>query len=394
MTTSPLLFREPVVTRERATLGYDFTLYSVHGERAPVGGIAALLDGGSTAQESLFDRLQGRFVFADCGQVELERSPGPPGRFVLALRGGEGMDDVAGVIGSWKGAGFGLCLELNAPEQWPAPVLAQATHLRVDSQSPELSAKLGTLPGKKIAGRVRDQAGFQRALSAGFDLCQGYFFTEPAGCAAHAVDASYTNIVNLMKLAQDDAPIGRLEELLKRDAALSFKLLRYINSAGFGLSCEIQSFRHAVTVLGYRNLHKWLALLLVTAARQNSAPALVTTAVARGRLAELLGQDLFDAQDRDNLFLTGTFSLLHAILQMPLEKIADQVALPDSVTEALFNRAGPFGPLLDLILTTEALDTPGAAQRAADLAMSLGLTHEVLNRAQVEAIAWAEGLTH
>jgi EAL and modified HD-GYP domain-containing signal transduction protein len=391
MLTAPLLFREPLVTRERATLGYDFTLYSETGERAPMGGIAALLGSASNAHGSVFERLQGRLVFADCGQVEVERSPAPVGRLVLELKGEDALDDLPGTIKGWKGAGFGLCLEVQDAEQWPATVLAEATHLRIGGQAAELGGRLRALPGKKIAA-VRDHAGFQRALGAGFDLCQGYFFTEPASSGG-AVDASYTNIVNLMKLAQEDAPLAKLEGLLKRDAALSFKLLRYINSAGFGLSCEIQSFRHAVTVLGYKNLHKWLALLLVTAARHNSGAALVTTAIARGRLAELLGQDLFDPQERDNLFITGTFSLLHAILQMPLEKITEQVALPDSVTAALSDRSGPFGPLLELILATETLDAPGTPQRVAELAMSLGLTHEALNRAQVEAIAWAEGLT-
>jgi EAL and modified HD-GYP domain-containing signal transduction protein len=121
---------------------------------------------------------------------------------------------------------------------------------------------------------------------------------------------------------------------------------------------------------------------------------LVTTAIARGRLAELMGHGLFEAQDRDNLFITGTFSLLHAILQMPLEQVAEQVALPETVAEALTQRSGPFGPLLDLVIALEALDAPGSAERAAELAMSLGLTHEAVNRAQVEALVWAEGLAH
>ena len=203
---------------------------------------------------------------------------------------------------------------------------------------------------------------------------------------------SYSTIVGLMKLAQDDAPVARIEEALKRDAALSFKLLRYINSVGFGLSCEIQSFKHAVAVLGYQNLYKWLALLLVTAARQRGCAALVITAVTRGRLAELLGQTLFDAHERDNLFLTGAFSLLHVILALPLEQITEQIALPESVTDALFHHAGRFGPILELVKLFERLDEPGNAARALELTLSLGLTTEAVNRAQLDALAWAEGL--
>jgi EAL and modified HD-GYP domain-containing signal transduction protein len=388
----------PLVTRERATHGYAFTLYSVHGERAAAGGIAALL-ASVNGQPGFFDRVPARFALADSGQVEAERSPVAAGRFVLSLDQDGAVENAAAAVSAWKAAGFGLCLDLARPDAWPASVLSQASYLRVDASSlgaalSEVAGKLKGMPAKKIAGSIRTPEAFQRATSAGCDLCQGYFFTQPTGAPAQAVNASYTNIVNLTKLAQDDAPIGKLEEVLKRDAALSFKLLRYINSAGFGLSCEIQSFRHAVTVLGYQNLQKWLALLLVTAAKQNNAPALVNTAIARGRLAELLGQGLFERQDRDNLFITGTFSLLHAILQTPLEQIAEQVALPESVSEALLTRTGPFGPLLELVVALESLDMPGTAARAAELALSLGLTHEAVNRANVEALGWAEGLAH
>lgn len=395
MADSPLLLRQPLVTRERATAGYDLTLYSLHGERAPVGGIATLL---GTDEEGLFQRVLDRFVIADCSQVEAQRSPAPAGRLVLSLHADGAVEDPALTVGAWKAAGFGLCLDISSADAWPAPVLAQASHVRVQGNAAsglaEVGGRLRNLKARKIAAGVRTREDFQRAVSAGCDLCQGYFFTHPTGAPAQAVNASYANIVNLMQLAQGDAPIGKLEDVLKRDATLSFKLLRYINSVGFGLSCEIQSFRHAVAVLGYQNLHKWLAVLLVTAARQNNAPALVTTALARGRLAELLGHDLFDGHDRDNLFITGTFSLLPAILQMPLEKLAEEVALPEGVHDALVHRAGPFGPLLDLVTSVEALDLAGTAERAADLAMSLGLTHEAVNSAQIDALAWAEGVIH
>jgi c-di-GMP phosphodiesterase len=393
---TPLLFREPLVTRDRAVVGYDLILYSVHGERAPVGGVAALLGAGGE-QATWFDRIPDRFVVADCSQVESQRSPAASGRFVLSLHPDGALDEAGATISKWKNAGFGVCLDLTRVGDWPASVLAQASHVRVDSATlgpdlEEVTAALRGLRATKIVAGIRSHDAFQRALSAGSDLCQGYFFTRPAQSAAQAPNASYANIVNLMRLAQEDAPLQKLEALLKRDAALSFRLLRYINSVGFGLSCEIHSFRHAVTLLGYRNLHKWLALLLVTAARQNNSPALATAAIVRGRLAELLGHDLFEPQQRDNLFIAGTFSLLHAILQMPLEQIAEQVTLPDSVFEALAHATGPFGPILELVIATESLDSPHTPARVADLAMSLGLTHAAVNHAQIEALAWAEGL--
>lgn len=391
MSASILLLREPVVNRNRESVGYALSLITEQGERAATGGINALLVG-RNADDDFFERVPGRFVIADCAQIESARPSVTQGRLVLALGADHGMDNLPEITRGWRGAGFGLCLESADAKVWPAEVTQQAAYLRIPHVASATPPLLRGFAGKRIAANVNTQAQFEQAVRAGFDMVQGYFFTEPKGNQATAVNATYSSIVTLMKLAKEDAPIKQIEDVLKRDAALSFKLLRYINSAGFGLSCEIQSFRHAVTVLGYQNLHKWLALLLVTAAKQNTSAALVTTAITRGRLAELLGQGLFEAKDRDNLFITGAFSLLHIILQMPLEQITEQIALPEVVTDALIQHTGQFGALLELVELCETIGTPKNAERACELAMMIGLMPESLNRAQIEALMWAEAV--
>ena len=129
---------------------------------------------------------------------------------------------------------------------------------------------------KQLAVNVASPEHFERTHRAGCELFRGYFFTRPQLDQTQAISPNYTTIVSVMKLAQDNASVSKIEDALKRDAALSFRLLRYINSAGFGLQCEIESFRHAVAVLGYQNLYRWLALLMITAARQSASSALVT----------------------------------------------------------------------------------------------------------------------
>ncbi|MBL8508954.1 MAG: HDOD domain-containing protein, partial [Chitinimonas sp.] len=187
----------------------------------------------------------------------------------------------------------------------------------------------------------------------------------------------------------NNAEITEIENALKRDVALSFKLLRYINSAGFGLSCEIHSFRHAVTILGYQKLYRWLTLLLVTASSDaGTPPALMKTAVTRGRLVELLGSHMLDGTDRDNLFIVGVFSLLDVMLDMPMEKILETLLLPDAVSDALLSRTGIYGPFLEL---AEACEDPEMAD-VPRLCEHLQLTPEMLNKAHVSALAWVEEL--
>jgi EAL and modified HD-GYP domain-containing signal transduction protein len=393
--TEVLLHRTPVVTRAQALAGYELHLLSIHGERAATGGLAALL-AGQGADTDFFQRLPDRFALADCEQVEAEQAGAAPGRFVLGLRA-DGTVDLDALSKKCKSAGFGLCVLDPQNSAWTGALLDQAGYFRLSPAQlngtlAKTSQRLRRHNAKQIAADLRKHADFEVAHKAGCDLFSGYFFLEPLPGEAQAVNPSYNTIVGLMKLAQDNAPIGRIEELLKRDAALSYKLLRYINSVGFGLSCEIQSFRHAVTVLGYQNLQRWLALLLVTAARQTGSAALVGAAIARGRLAELLAQGLFDAKERDNLFIVGAFSLLHVILRMPLEKLTETITLPEAVTDALSARQGPYGPILQLVELLEQLGEPGAASKASDLAISLGLSLDTVNRAQLDTLAWSESV--
>jgi EAL and modified HD-GYP domain-containing signal transduction protein len=221
------------------------------------------------------------------------------------------------------------------------------------------------------------------------DCFQGYYFAHPVTLSAKVINPGYANILNLLNMLRNNAEIRDIENALKRDVALSFKLLRYINSAGFGLSCEIQSFRHAVTILGYQKLYRWLTLLLVTAgAETGSPPALLKTAVTRGRLVELLGSHLLDGQDKDNLFIVGMFSLLDVLLDMQMDTILETLILPETVSDALLSRTGIYGPFLEL---AEACEDAEMAE-VPRLCEQLQITPEMLNRAHVQALNWVEEL--
>ncbi len=156
---------------------------------------------------------------------------------------------------------------------------------------------------------------------------------------------------------RQQASTADIEDLLKKDPSLSFNLLRFINSSGFGLSCEITSFRHAVMILGLKKLFRWAALLLTTSRKDGTAPAVGQTAVVRGRLMELLAAELLPKEECDNAFVVGVFSLLDSMLGMPMERALESVALPDSVQQALLHNQGVFAPFLELTRACESGET-------------------------------------
>ncbi len=294
-----------------------------------------------------------------------------------------------------RSQGFLLALDDFELSDTTAPWLEVANFIKLDVQKLTREGKLeahvralAKHPGKLIAEKVETIQEYNLCKQLGFAYYQGFYFAHPETLTAKVIHPAYAVVLELLNKVRNNAEIKDIELSFKRDVALSFKLLRYINSVGFGLSCEIQSLRHALAILGYKQLYRWLTLLLVTAGEGNTSSALMKTAVTRGRLTELLGNEMLEPADRDNLFIVGVFSLLDAMLEMPMEKILDDLALPESITDALLHKQGIYGPFLELAKACEG----GDAGNIEKLAFSLQLESENINQAHLSALAWVETL--
>jgi EAL and modified HD-GYP domain-containing signal transduction protein len=286
-----------------------------------------------------------------------------------------------------RSAGFRVGVTLGRGEAAPSVPAPDLIVLAVDTlDDPALATRLkATNAVRAVTGQHTPEAN-ARARAAGAQYHGGTWQRHVATTTARPATPAQAVLVDLINLAQAQAPVPKIEQALKRDATVSFRLLRYINSAGFGLAVEVQSIRHAITMLGYRNLQRWLSLLLATAGTNPASPLLTREAAVRGRVAELVAHGLFDAADRENLFLAGVFSLLPAILQMSIATLVEQVAVPEAVTEALLDRSGLYGPVLAL---AEALDS-GDATAASGLAEQLALDVGQVNASHVAALRWAD----
>lgn len=239
-----------------------------------------------------------------------------------------------------------------------------------------------------IAEKVETAQQHEMLQELGITLFQGYWFAKPVLVEGQTIRPAQATILQLINLVRKQASTNEIEEVLKRDPTLSFNLLRFINSAGFGLRTEVTSFKHAVMLLGLKKLFKWAALLLTTSQAGDTPPAVGTTAVVRGRLMELLAGETLPADECDNAFVVGVFSLLDTLLGIPMPAALATLTLPESVTNALLYRTGPLAPYL---LLTEACES-GDDDAFAQTTTALGLSSNQVNWAHLQALAWAETL--
>ena len=319
----------------------------------------------------------------------------PPKRIVLEIQGEvTSTPELLERLQNLATLGFQFALhspQVNADNE---ALIRLASYVKVDLLKLPLD-RLGDIAGKLrqyslkiIAEKVETLAAYKRCKECKLDFFQGYYFAHPEILTAKVINPAQAMVLDILNKVRNNADIAEIEKGFKRDVALSFKLLRYINSVGFGLSCEIQSIRHALSILGYQQLYRWLTLLIVTSNEGATPPALMKTAITRGRLTELLGQDLVDRNERDNLFIVGIFSLLDAMLEMPMEKVLEKLTLPENISDALLNRDGIYGPFLALAEACESADMA----RINELATSLTIAPAKVNEAHLKALAWVEEL--
>ena len=195
-------------------------------------------------------------------------------------------------------------------------------------------------------------------------------------------------IVELIHRVDKEEPIEKLEATLKRDPPLAFKLLRYINSPAFGLRVEISSFRHAIMMLGYQRLKRWLALLLATASKDVNLKPVMFAAVRRGLLMEELSRGVGDEEMRNEVFICGVFSLLDRMFQQPFSQLLESIPVPERVRQALVEETGPFQPYLDVVRAVESESLFDFREAAEKLMMSVN----EINRAQLRALMQAAEL--
>ncbi len=264
-----------------------------------------------------------------------------------------------------------------------------------DTRLNELAGPLVRLPLKLLAQGVETCEAMERCKKIGFHLFQGHYFARPEIVSGRRLSASQASLIQLINLAGRDADTVKIEDGIKHEPALAINLLRIVNSVGHGLSRSITSLRHAITMLGRRQLQRWLQLLLMTPSGKSpdaSRSPLLQVAALRGRMMEMLIEHScpHDRKLADQAFITGIMSMMPAALGLPMNEIFAQIALEPEVMRALSSHEGALGKTLALLECFDAEDAEGCDALLGKFS-GPGLDRSQLNRCLMESLRWVNG---
>ncbi|MDH3208762.1 MAG: HDOD domain-containing protein [Burkholderiaceae bacterium] len=292
-----------------------------------------------------------------------------------------------------------LLLKGRPTEQLPRELLPCFTYSIIDLAE-DRRLNQGTVAEQHIASRsiptvqsgVRTMAELDQSFGRGVAAVVGWpidgALVEPKSKTKQDGQGDLQVIVELIHRIDREEPMEKMEQTLRRDPTLAFKLLRYINSPAFGLRVEIQSFAHALMMLGYQRLKRWLALLLATAHKDSKMKPVMFAAVRRGLLMEELARTVGDEEMRSEMFICGVFSLLDRMFNQPFSQLLKTVPVPARVVQALGEGNGPYAPYLDLVRAVENESPFDVCDAAEKLLLGTG----EVNRALLTALGSASKL--
>jgi EAL and modified HD-GYP domain-containing signal transduction protein len=310
-----------------------------------------------------------------------------PARTVLEILESVSPDlDLLKACARLRASGFMLALDdfiLGGTTEVLLP-LVDIVKIEIRSASPEVMTFIRDHigPGTKLlAQRVETRDEYETARAIGFDLFQGFYFCKPEVMTTKELGPSKVNSLRLLQATvNEELKFSELEKIIKQDAALCFRFLRFINSVEFCLRSSVQSIRHALAMLGERNTRRWALLTCTVMAADDKPRELLRCALLRAKLIELVAPAA--ACSEYDGFLLGLLSLMAVILDAPL--IASRLEIPAAVSAALAGKNGRLRKLLDVVISYERSEW----EECEALAHTLNLGEAELSTAYIQAAEW------
>lgn len=295
-----------------------------------------------------------------------------------------------------RGEGYTIALDDFVYDKSLEPLVALADIIKIDfriSSEDEIRRTLHRLaryPVKFLAEKVETYEEFEFASKLGFKYFQGYFFSRPEVFRVHELESVKTSLIALLaEVTKKSTTAQRLEQIIAKDVALSFKLLKYINSSYFYRINAIDSVRHAIVFLGEKEIKRFIILVIISEIATDKPGELIKLAIVRARFCELLAESCDYRKMSMEIFLLGLLSLLDAMLDVKMEKVIDQLPLGNVLKKALSSRTGPMAPFLDAVIAFERHDL-NACVAALD---ELGVDKSQVQKMYLDSLAFADALS-
>lgn len=253
----------------------------------------------------------------------------------------------------------------------------------------EIMYKIRNKNVKFLAEKVETEEDYKEAVRYGYSYFQGYFFCKPviiSGKDISGYKLTYINLIN--ELNKSDVNIKNVENLIKNDVSLSYKLLKSVNSAYYGFKREITSIGDAIIIIGIEELKKWIFIITLQNMGEGSVDELVKVSLLRASFGELLSRKIQYKISSFDAFLAGMFSLIDALMNMPIEKILSELPVSKDVKEALLEKDNMISELLELIIKYEN----GEWEEVSELAHKFGLDEDFVSGCYLEAVQRLQSL--
>jgi EAL and modified HD-GYP domain-containing signal transduction protein len=384
--TDVLIARQPVYDLALRVVAYELLVQRRDGSSA-----AEEADASSTISEIGLNLVVGHSAYIPVSRAFLLEGYAtalPSERTVLQVGPDLVLDKAArSTIEELVASGYQLALVDIEPGSQADQLLPFAHVVGLDVRGAERGdlraeiSRLRTYGATLLARGVEDHEHLELCQELGFDLLQGYFFCRPRVVSESGVVHvnKLARLQMLGELQKADIDFDSLQEIISRDVALSYNLLRFINSAFFALPRRVESIRDALVLLGLMNVRKW-ATLMTLADADDKPQELVVTGIVRARMCEMLAR-AYQHKDAEGFFTTGLFSVVDAITDTSMVELLAQLPLSREIIEALLNYEGQKGRILRAVIAYER----GAFGELGELPP----TRTPLSDVYSEAVQWA-----
>jgi c-di-GMP-related signal transduction protein len=403
--SSSCIARQPILTADENVIGYELFFR----EDAEQRHFSADAESATSATIEMLNFMglgvlcDGRLAFINCTEHMLLSDYFallPPNDIVIEIQETiPANESVIQACQQLKQAGYSMALDNFVPGDKREALVPYARFIKIDiskiqsEQSAPMVARYATEDRRVLAQKVENRIEFMTARRDGFTRFQGYFFRHPENMRARHIPASQATYVRLLTaVSRPEVDFSEIEDLIKHEPSLCYRLLRHLNSPLLGLASPVTSVRNALNLLGERESVRWIRMATTLVMGQDKSSDLVLSSLVRARFCELIAPKV--EHGNCDLFLMGMLSLIDAILAVPIGVVIEELCLDANIKAQLLaaktGKKTPLSAIYDLMIAREAGDWGLVTRLGKQLNLSLSFIAETSN----QAMRWAHEITN